>query len=253
VEIYERTWRRFCAITGASKFTGITTSNIEVFLSDMVKRDCAPASYNLTLQIIKASMNLAVEWELIEKNPALRIRKQRIQGKPARFLDAIQAQALLDAARLIGPNAHQVVALGIYAGLRKGEMSNLRYSDIDFDRKVLTVTGETKSWESRTIGINDKLMAVLEAYRHVSGNDHVLSGAGKGAYRCAFDVSFKKACAKAGVSWATPHTLRHTFASLHAIAGTSLFKISKWLGHKDYKTTQIYAHLAVDDADINRI
>ena len=56
----------------------------------------------------------------------------------------------------------------------------------------------------------------------------------------------------AGVEWCTPHSLRHTFASQLAIKGVSLYKISKWLGHADFKTTQIYAHLQAHDEDINR-
>jgi hypothetical protein len=47
-------------------------------------------------------------------------------------------------------------------------------------------------------------------------------------------------------------TLRHTFASQLAMAGVSLYKISKWLGHSDVKTSQIYARLQTQDEDINR-
>ena len=49
------------------------------------------------------------------------------------------------------------------------------------------------------------------------------------------------------------HTLRHTFASHLVSNGVSLYKVSRWLGHKDLTTTQIYAHLAPGDNDINRL
>ena len=50
----------------------------------------------------------------------------------------------------------------------------------------------------------------------------------------------------------TIHELRHTFASQLAIAGVSIYKISKWLGHASIKTTEIYAHLTPNDDDIGR-
>ncbi len=55
------------------------------------------------------------------------------------------------------------------------------------------------------------------------------------------------------IKWVTPHILRHTFASQRAIAGVSLYKISKWLGHSNYSTTQIYAHLQAGDEEIDKI
>ena len=47
---------------------------------------------------------------------------------------------------------------------------------------------------------------------------------------------------------ATPHSLRHTFASHKAQAGVSLRQVQAWLGHKNLNTTQIYTHLASQDA-----
>jgi integrase len=51
----------------------------------------------------------------------------------------------------------------------------------------------------------------------------------------------------------TPHVLRHTFASLAAQAGVSLYKIGTWMGHTMSEVTEIYAHLAQFDPDINRL
>ena len=76
---------------------------------------------------------------------------------------------------------------------------------------------------------------------------------GKNRYRYEFKLAFKSVCKEAGVPWVTPHVLRHTFASQLAMAGVSLYKISQWLGHSDFKTTQIYAHLQASDDDIDRL
>ena len=72
-------------------------------------------------------------------------------------------------------------------------------------------------------------------------------------YRYDFKKAFCSVCREADVPWVTPHVLRHTFASQLAMAGVSLYKISKWLGHSDFETTQIYAHLQASDDDIDRL
>ena len=54
-------------------------------------------------------------------------------------------------------------------------------------------------------------------------------------------------------TWVTPHVMRHTFASLAAQAGVSLYKIGVWMGHSSSEVTEIYAHLAAYDPDINQL
>jgi len=63
--------------------------------------------------------------------------------------------------------------------------------------------------------------------------------------------AFKSVVVAAGVPWCTAHMLRHTFASQLAMAGVSLYKIKSWLGHASVTTTEIYAHLAPVDEDID--
>lgn len=72
-------------------------------------------------------------------------------------------------------------------------------------------------------------------------------------YRWEFKGLFVSLVATAKLpAWVTPHVLRHTFASLAAQAGISLFKIGAWMGHSMTEVTEIYAHLAAYDADINK-
>jgi site-specific recombinase XerD len=74
---------------------------------------------------------------------------------------------------------------------------------------------------------------------------------GKHRYRYEFKKVFRSVIEEAGLQGVTPHVLRHTFASQLAMSGVSLYRISQWLGHADFKTTQVYAHLSPHDEDIN--
>jgi len=51
----------------------------------------------------------------------------------------------------------------------------------------------------------------------------------------------------------SPHVLRHTFASHLVMKGISIYKVSQWLGHRSVNTTMIYAHLAPQDDEINKL
>jgi integrase len=74
-------------------------------------------------------------------------------------------------------------------------------------------------------------------------------------YRWDFRGEFEACCLQAGLDLivVTPHVLRHTFASTAAQQGVSLYKIAAWMGHSQSDVTELYAHLAAYDDDINRL
>jgi len=59
--------------------------------------------------------------------------------------------------------------------------------------------------------------------------------------------------AKLDVRVISPHAMRHTFASILAQRGVSLFKIAAWMGHSTAQVTELYAHLTAYDDDIGRL
>ena len=60
---------------------------------------------------------------------------------------------------------------------------------------------------------------------------------------------FKALTAACGLKWVTPHTMRHTFGSLHAMAGTPELKIRRWMGITQQTLDRHYSGLSPDDAD----
>ena len=99
-----------------------------------------------------------------------------------------------------------------------------------------------------------ELCAILEAHRRSAGfvlrpaNGHQ---SGK-RYHWEWGGLLWVVSTSAGIGlWMTPHVMRHTVASLAAQAGISLYKIGKWMGHSSSEVTEIYAHLAAYDADID--
>ena len=172
-----------------------------------------------------------------------------------KYLDQQQREALLHAAT--EPRARAFVALCLYAGLRREEALGLQWGDIDGDtlhiRRAVTFVGNDtdpdlslKSKSAyRDIPIMGELSAILASTPRTS-LWVVPSAAGgmmtKSAFRRMWDKVVRPLDFKA-----TPHMLRHTFASICHAAGVDLKTAQVWMGHSTIAVTaNIYTHLDKD-------
>jgi integrase len=145
------------------------------------------------------------------------------------------------------------------SGLRQGELLALRWTDIDWLAQRIRVRrnfvrgkfGTPKSKRSsRSVPLADVVAAELEglfrssAYTTdedlVFGHPHT----GKPMDRSLLLKRFKRALKRAGVREVRFHDLRHTFGTRMAAAGVPMRTLQEWMGHRDYKTTLIYADYA---------
>jgi len=107
--------------------------------------------------------NLAIRWKLVsEPNPASKVRKREVQRRETQYLEADEIPRLLAEIPL---RWRALFAVAIYAGLRKGELAGLRWSDVDFGRRVITIVRSydraTKTKRIRQVEICDELLAFL--------------------------------------------------------------------------------------------
>lgn len=206
-----------------------------------------------------------VEPELIPRRPDGRMR----------FLSKDEAQRLLVAA----PDQYRVViALGLFAGLRAGEVQHLRPPPHDIDLENATITVQEKegwrpkSRKRREVPIAPELMRVLVTHlERYSSDEWLLPAGGRGVKRGDKRIHAGAPVSKEGMGYhvtrairaaglitghdhamgVTMHTLRHTFASWLVMAGVDLFTVSKLLGHADTKQVEAtYAHLSPDHKQI---
>ena len=150
-----------------------------------------------------------------------------------------------------------VLFCGFHAGLRKNEIIEARPFWFDIDAGLLhlrkTSTIQFKDREERTIPITNKFLEFLKQYgtrEPYMLRQFVTHGVSR--YRYDFSRPFKEHVRLCELPWVTPHTMRHTFASLLASAGVSLFKISVWLGDSPMVVEGRYARLKPRDPDIER-
>jgi site-specific recombinase XerD len=103
----------------------------------------------------------------------------------------------------------------------------------------------TKSGEERVVSLNDSALAVIHRRRQASKNEAIFTNDGGRPVRSdSVSHKFKKVIRATGLPDTLHfHSLRHSFASLLVGSGTSLFTVSKLLGHSTTKTSEIYSHL----------
>jgi integrase len=178
-----------------------------------------------------------------------------------RFLELEDVEAVLRAVPddLLGPTERVLYLTAAMTGLRQGELIALRWVDVDWPASRLRVRhnrvrgrdGTPKSRRaSRAVPLADRVAMELERHfqRSTFQHDHDLVFAHP-ATGGPLDPSkllrrFKDALDAAGVRRVRFHDLRHTFGTRMAAVGVPLRTLQEWLGHRDYKTTLIYADYA---------
>ena len=223
------------------------------------------------LVILNGVFKEAVQLGEISQNPCANVtvtnrNEEVFEGKA---YDPETAKALLNAVK--GDPIEPAVYLGLFLGLRRSEVVGLRWKDIDFDKKLITIQNtvvrfstiseleKTKSRASRrTLFIPDTLKEYLEALkasqeearavigRKYSEEEHVLQWPDGTSYNPSYVTHrFKKVLKANRLPEIRFHDLRHTAGSILLNDGLSIKQIQNMLGHEKSSTTlDIYSHLS---------
>jgi integrase len=163
-----------------------------------------------------------------------------------RFLTHAEEDTLIALLRVWGEaDAARLVEFLLDTGCRLGEALALRWAEIRSDR--VTFIG-TKNGENRTVPLTARLKAHF-GIMGARGDEHVFTGHDGGRrFRKLFDRA-KRHMKLQNDPHFVIHILRHTCASRLLQGGADLEYVRRWLGHKDIKMTQRYAHLAPTSLD----
>jgi integrase len=207
-----------------------------------------PRRANYGVTVVRALLSFAVKHGLRSANPAAGIKLYR-ENKRERFLSETEIAAAADgidkaeACGTVGPFAAAGLRLALFTGARSGEITSIRWEHIDWDRRFVRIP-DSKNNEPRTIHLSDAAVEVLRKLPHVG--PFVIAGMKRGVPYRNLTHAWGRARKLAGLEDVRLHDLRHSYASVAAARGVSLYTIGKLLGHKDPVSTQRYAHLARD-------
>ena len=139
-----------------------------------------------------------------------------------------------------------MISLLYSAGLRRGELLNLKINDIDSQRMTIRVVSGKGRKDRYTLLGKIVLLALREYYRQYRPKEYLFEGEHGGKYSAGSLLKvIKTAAGKANIKRRVyPHILRHSFATHLLEQGVDLRYIQALLGHNSSKTTEIYTHVA---------
>ena len=165
------------------------------------------------------------------------IKQYKIQEQSIRVLSKDEETRLLESSC---EHLKHIIITALNTGMRLDEILNLKWENVDMDRKIITVT-ETKSNKIRHIYINNHLKEALKCVKLT--NDRVFCD-NNGRPMDSIKTAFKNAIRRSGIRCCRFHDLRHTFASRVAEKGVNIVTVKELLGHAAINTTMRYSHPA---------
>ena len=202
--------------------------------------------------VLKGIFETAVENRLCLETPV---------GKPKRVdLDeqiSIKVFPLEQIDKLLSSNAvhAEYVKLLLYTGLRMGELLALKWSDVDLNQGIITVSKSmaraesggyieksTKSGKTRYVGVTPALASLLQSLP-VNGFYVISNKDGTPVTPHQFESRYKKVLAETGVGYLSPHKCRHTYATYLIKGGAELRAVQEILGHSKPEVTELYTHV----------
>lgn len=195
----------------------------------------------------------AMRDEIIDKNPVSRVKIPKIEKVEVKSFTLDEMKIIIDGAE---DDLKAFCALGFFTGMRSGEMIGLRWSDIDFKKREISIkqaikmgvisTPKTQS-SVRTIDILDQLMPYLKEQHKRTGdqNSYVfLNKEGNHYYdiKRIRNIRWKNLLKGLDIPYRTIYQMRHTFATVMIEHGEDILWVSHMLGHTDTSMTlQMYA------------
>ena len=144
-------------------------------------------------------------------------------------------------------NHRLIILVGYGAGLRASEITNLKWSDIDFKRNTIHVKG-AKGKKDRILMLSTKVKKAMRSFVVQQKGFVFETNRGNKYSLRTIQTIIQNAAKKVGIKQnVTPHTLRHSFATHLLEQGTDLRYIKDLLGHSDIRTTLVYTKVSNKD------
>ncbi len=226
-------------------------SMVREYMAVLARSGIQKRSVARKLAAIKSFFRYLVMTQQLSFNPAEAVPYPKLPQKIPDFLTVDDIFKLLDSIKtdtLLGQRNAAIFETFYSTGIRVSEMEGLNLEDVDMERRFLKVTG--KGNKQRMVPIGQRALSAILFYRNSLVSPHVPLFLNKNNTRLS-DRSMRKILNKIVADCrlylpATPHTLRHSFATHMLDAGADLRGIQEILGHASLSTTQIYTHVTMD-------
>lgn len=240
----------------------------------------SPSTTRRYLTVLQSIFKQAVKLGLISDSPARseRLTLPKAQAPKVEIFTKQEAAQMLAALESEDLQFQTLVQLAIFTGARRGELTALKFSDVDFEQRKITIeraaykikgqplaTKPPKDYETRTVTINESCVELLKMLKAEKLEQVQRIGSKWNEGDWVFTQwngvmmnpmtptkQFSKFLEKNGLKHRKFHSLRHTSATLLLYAGVNIKQVQGRLGHGDIETTNKYLHL-IEEADVEAV
>ncbi|MGD0663760.1 MAG: site-specific integrase [Syntrophorhabdales bacterium] len=240
-----------CPLVGHMPLREITLHHMETLKNRMMDAGRAAATVRYALAVVRQLFHFAADHGLYDgQEPTRKVKKPTSDNKRTRFLSKEEAQLVLDALQGRSVEAHNMALFSLHTGARLGEITALRWGDVNFQTRALTFR-DTKNKDSRHARMTQAVFEMLFSLQRGRADALVFPGRG-GKQKAGVSCTFNRVVDSLGLNTGIAdrrqrvcfHSLRHTFASWMLEAGASIYTVSKLLGHKTIVMTERYGHVS---------
>jgi integrase len=223
---------------GNRKLEDIKSLDVEKYKQDR-REQVSGSTVNREVACLKRMFNLAIEWQLADANPVDRVK---FFAEPKRSFQWWRQEDVKKFVQAADDRMRSICSIGVNTGLRIGELLELKWSDLDLENCLITVQ-KSKAGCYRKIKMNQ---VVTDTFNGLDRNGaYVFSKADGRPYK-RITRAFKSTCKRARLEPATPHVMRHTFASHLTMLGVDPQTIMELGGWKSLDLVMRYSHLGPD-------
>jgi integrase len=237
-------------VIGRKTLNQIDPLDLECIKKNMSDAQKSPRLIQYALAVIRQVFNYAKILDIYHKdNPVSKVKKPSVDNRRLRFLTKKEADLLLAELRKRSQQLHDIALLSLHCGLRAGEIFNLTWDCINFEKEQILIK-DPKNRNNRYAFMTAKVKNMLKQRYQGKSNDLIFKdrkgkkivSVSKAFFRAVEDLGFNKDIEDRRQK-VVFHTLRHTYASWLVERGVDLYTVKELMGHKTLAMTERYSHL----------
>lgn len=259
------------------KMIALSPLLIEKWKKGKIERGLKPRTINRYLEALQGALTKAVEWEFLDKSPLKSVKPLKADSPTNdRFLFEVEKINLFEALRerdslikqerrngnlwkaqrgydlledldqvKFADHLEPMIRVSLHTGIRRNELFSLQWKEVDFSKKILSVSSSTsKTGKVRHIPMNKEVREVLSAWRKQCKGRTLVFEARNGVKFNNVKTAFSNILKRAKIENFRWHDQRHHFASQLVMKGVDINTVRELLGHSSINMTLRYAHLA---------
>ncbi|MFA6016398.1 MAG: site-specific integrase [Gallionellaceae bacterium] len=254
-KVHKRSWKRdvqlfsrIRAAFGHLRLDQVQKQKVAVFHAGLMENEgLSAASADHHPKLLRRMFSMAIEYDLIEKNPLSKFSLFNHDNKLEHYLDDEQLGRLMDVLRTDANRpVCNIAILLLGTGCRLNEILSAKKSDISIETRTLKIAAiNAKGKRVRSVPLNPaSIDIILKQTEDTKGFDHLFINHQTGKPYTTVMKVWTRLREKAGLPHLRLHDLRHSFASFLVNSGRTLYEVQQILGHSQSIVTERYSHLS---------